>query len=271
MPKVRAKLNTVGIRGYSLELDFGDITQVVETDMVFSNGDLNTNIIEFDLKQDGQVIQLDAAATVHATVLRTDGNVVIYPGEIMDASGGKVKIILHHSARTPGIEYMELVVSNTKTTKLISPRISYTVIDSLDNLAQSLPNIQTGLLDMLIRECKELKKDIHGRYEDAINVGNVETIGARTNDVTGKTYNSLKERLDSEFAAQPEFNDVLMKKDVISATQLNRTLDSEKIKIANLSEEVKRAMSHTISKSQYFNSTNIEEILNEIGQKLSSI
>lgn len=143
-------------RGFALELDLAKLSGVTKTQAEFSQSDVNTSIIAVQLMFNGKPLSVPSGAVCYANV-RVSGKYepIINECEILDASNAVIKIQLSTDAlKNVGEAILEIVISGDDK-KIVSPKISYTVVESFDIQNGRPAENQITVLDTLINRVSQ--------------------------------------------------------------------------------------------------------------------
>lgn len=143
-------------RGFALELDLAKLSGVTKTQAEFSQSDVNTSIIAVQLMFNGKPLSVPSGAVCYANV-RVLGKYepIINECEILDASNAVIKIQLSTDAlKNVGEAILEIVISGDDK-KIVSPKISYTVVESFDIQNGRPAENQITVLDTLINRVSQ--------------------------------------------------------------------------------------------------------------------
>lgn len=121
-------------RIYFTEINFNKVDETVQTGAKFATGDINTNILIFQLKLYENFIDLsNGRIRVYANILKPDNTRVVMDCVITEATEGVVSIELPQQAIIlEGEHFIEIVVQKENMEKLISPRASYRTFASIE-------------------------------------------------------------------------------------------------------------------------------------------
>ena len=140
-------------RGFALELDLAKLSEVTKTKAQFSQSDINTSIIAVQLLFDGKPLSISPGAICYANIKITGKyEPIINECEILDAQNAVIKIQLSSDAlKNVGEALFEIVISGDDK-KIISPKVSYTVVESFD-IQNGVPaENEITVLDALINK-----------------------------------------------------------------------------------------------------------------------
>ncbi|MGM9544415.1 MAG: BppU family phage baseplate upper protein [Romboutsia timonensis] len=143
-------------RGFALELDLAKLSGVTKTQAEFSQSDVNTSIIAIQLMFNGKPLSVPSGAICYANVKITGKHEpIINECEILDASNAVIKIQLSTDAlKNVGEAMLEIVISGDDK-KIVSPKISYTVVESFDIQNGQPAENQLTVLDTLINRVSQ--------------------------------------------------------------------------------------------------------------------
>lgn len=138
-------------RGFALELDLAKLSEVTKTKAQFSQSDINTSIIAVQLLFDGKPLSISPGAICYANVKITGKHEpIINECEILDAANAVIKIQLSTDAlKNVGEAVLEIVIAGDDK-KIVSPKISYTVVESFDVQNGQPAENEITILDTLI-------------------------------------------------------------------------------------------------------------------------
>lgn len=163
-------------RGFALELDLAKLSEVTKTKAQFSQSDINTSIIAVQLLFDGKPLSISPGAICYANVKITGKNEpIINECEILDAQNAVIKLQLSSDAlKNVGEALFEIVISGDDK-KIVSPKVSYTVVESFDVQNGVPAENEITILDTLINrtsasitEISELNGTIKSNEEQRI-------------------------------------------------------------------------------------------------------
>lgn len=163
-------------RGFALELDLAKLSEVTKTKAQFSQSDINTSIIAVQLLFDGKPLSISPGAICYANVKITGKyEPIINECEILDAQNAVIKIQLSSDAlKNVGEALFEIVISGDDK-KIISPKVSYTVVESFDVQNGVPAENEITILDTLINrtsasitEISELNDTIKSNEEQRV-------------------------------------------------------------------------------------------------------
>lgn len=149
------------IRGYAISLDFNSLSKTLNTQAYFSQSDINTSMIAIQLLNDKNPIILDESSIVYANIERADGTVVTNKCTIVDASIGAILISFSTLANEiAGTNMFEIVVRHAGNFKLVSPKVSYKIYDSIDYYYNEPTDEEVNVIDVLVDEVVSLKNTV---------------------------------------------------------------------------------------------------------------
>lgn len=163
-------------RGFALELDLAKLSEVTKTKAQFSQSDINTSIIAVQLLFDGKPLSISPGAICYANVkIAGKYEPIINECEILDAQNAVIKIQLSSDAlKNVGEALFEIVISGDDK-KIISPKVSYTVVESFDVQNGVPAENEITILDTLINrtsasitEISELNDTIKSNEEQRV-------------------------------------------------------------------------------------------------------
>lgn len=163
-------------RGFALELDLAKLSEVTKTKAQFSQSDINTSIIAVQLLFDGKPLSISPGAICYANIKITGKyEPIINECEILDAQNAVIKIQLSSDAlKNVGEALFEIVISGDDK-KIVSPKVSYTVVESFDVQNGVPAENEITILDTLINrtsasitEISELNGTIKSNEEQRI-------------------------------------------------------------------------------------------------------
>lgn len=163
-------------RGFALELDLAKLSEVTKTKAQFSQSDINTSIIAVQLLFDGKPLSISPGAICYANVKITGKyEPIINECEILDAQNAVIKLQLSSDAlKNVGEALFEIVISGDDK-KIVSPKVSYTVVESFDVQNGVPAENEITILDTLINrtsasitEISELNGTIKSNEEQRI-------------------------------------------------------------------------------------------------------
>lgn len=163
-------------RGFALELDLAKLSEVTKTKAQFSQSDINTSIIAVQLLFDGKPLSISPGAICYANIKITGKyEPIINECEILDAQNAVIKIQLSSDAlKNVGEALFEIVISGDDK-KIVSPKVSYTVVESFDVQNGVPAENEITILDTLINrtsasitEISELNDTIKSNEEQRI-------------------------------------------------------------------------------------------------------
>lgn len=189
------RLITNNIRGYAVTLNLEKLHETISAEARFAVGDINTGVISFQLKLNGQPIVLNSGTVVYANIETPYRDYLYQTCEILDASLGVVVLNLKtQSMKEEGIHRLEIVIQASEEEKLISPKVTYEVFESLDSY-QSIPSEdEIGIVQALISEVSGTNNTIQNNEDireqnEAIRIEN-EAIRQRKLQETIDIYNN---------------------------------------------------------------------------------
>ena len=143
-------------RGFALELDLAKLSGVTKTQAEFSQSDVNTSVIAAQLMFNGKPLSVPSGAICYANVKITGKHEpIINECEILDAANAVIKIQLSTDAlKNVGEAVLEIVIAGDDK-KIVSPKISYTVVESFDVQNGQPAENEITVLDTLINRAAE--------------------------------------------------------------------------------------------------------------------
>lgn len=180
------------IRGYALALEFTKLQNIETTDARFSNNDYRTDAITMQLLIHDEPIRLEEGTVVYVNIRKPDSTQVFQGCNIIDADNGIVMLrLMRKSLNLKGECTLEVVVVPSEDEKLVSPKIIYTVYDSLDGSNDTeIDEDQTGIINGLVGEILNLAHDLR-KEELKRDKNEKDRLLSETNRV--QTYNQLVE------------------------------------------------------------------------------
>lgn len=150
------------IRGYAVTLEFTKLHEQELTVARFSNNDCRTDAISFQLTMHNEPICLSEDTVVYVNIRRSDMEQVFQGCQIIDRENGIVMLkLMTKSIMQKGECTLEVVIVPSERERLISPKIIYTVYDSLDaNNEQNPTEDEIGIINGLVGEILNLNADI---------------------------------------------------------------------------------------------------------------
>lgn len=149
------------IRGYAVTMEFTDLHEETLTKARFAIGDCKTAAISFQLLMSGEPIKLEEGCAVYVNILRPDKQQLFQSCEILDAELGIVMLKLKvQSMMYKGECTLEVVVIPSAQERLISPKILYTVYDSLEMNNREPDEDEIGIINGMIGEFINLKAEL---------------------------------------------------------------------------------------------------------------
>lgn len=147
------RLQNNNIRGYAISLDLEKLDNILSTQAKFAVGDINTAVISTQLNLNGDPIQLEDDTLVYVNIETPEGYYLYQTCEVLDRSLGIVLIKLKTQAMNlEGLHKLEYVIQPSVEEKLISPKISYEVYESLDSNQTEPAEDEIGVVSALISE-----------------------------------------------------------------------------------------------------------------------
>lgn len=153
------------IKKYIIPIDFTlDSGKVVNKKIVYTSGDINTAVMAFELSNNGEIIDLNEWKVL-ATIEREDQYTTDSFCTIDDAERGKASLVLTTSMLYVGVNHIEISLTKVgaeleDTREMVSPKITYKVLQSIKNERDSLiPNTnEYPILVQLIKDVENLKE-----------------------------------------------------------------------------------------------------------------
>lgn len=147
------RLRTNNIRGYAISLDLEKLDNTLTTEAKFAVGDINTGVISAQLNLNGSPVQLEDDTLVYVNIETPEKDYLYQSCEILDRNLGIVLLNLKTQAMNiQGTHRLEYVIQPSEEEKLISPKISYEVFESLDSNHREVAEDEIGIVSTLIRE-----------------------------------------------------------------------------------------------------------------------
>lgn len=182
-------------RGFAFELDLAKLSGVTKTQAEFSQSDVNTSTIAVQLMFNGKPLSVPPEAVCYANIKITGKHEpVVNECEILDASNAVIKIQLSTDAlRNVGEAIIEIVISGDGK-KIVSPKITYTVVESFDIQNGQPAENQITAFDTLANRTVELITAVNN-FNDTVNTNEAERISNENKRIEAyatmvQTYNS---------------------------------------------------------------------------------
>lgn len=182
-------------RGFAFELDLAKLSGVTKTQAEFSQSDVNTSTIAVQLMFNGKPLSVPPEAVCYANIKITGKHEpVVNECEILDASNAVIKIQLSTDAlRNVGEAIIEIVISGDGK-KIVSPKITYTVVESFDIQNGQPAENQITAFDTLSNRTVELITAVNN-LNDTVNTNEAERISNENKRIEAyatmvQTYNS---------------------------------------------------------------------------------
>lgn len=182
-------------RGFAFELDLAKLSGVTKTQAEFSQSDVNTSTIAVQLMFNGKPLSVPPEAVCYANIKITGKHEpVVNECEILDASNAVIKIQLSTDAlRNVGEAIIEIVISGDGK-KIVSPKITYTVVESFDIQNVQPAENQITAFDTLSNRTVELITAVNN-LNDTVNTNEAERISNENKRIEAyatmvQTYNS---------------------------------------------------------------------------------
>lgn len=182
-------------RGFAFELDLAKLSGVTKTQAEFSQSDVNTSTIAVQLMFNGKPLSVPPEAVCYANIKITGKHEpVVNECEILDASNAVIKIQLSTDAlRNVGEAIIEIVISGDGK-KIVSPKITYTVVESFDIQNGQPAENQITAFDTLANRTVELITAVNN-LNDTVNTNEAERISNENKRIEAyatmvQTYNS---------------------------------------------------------------------------------
>lgn len=149
------------IRGYALSLEFNVLNKTIKTNAHFSSSDVNSSALAVQLLNYDNPIILEESSIVYANVERADGTIITNQCTILDYESGAIIVWLNQLAtEVIGTCKLEIVVRHSGNIKIVSPKISYKVFQSIDAFIEEPLEEEIRIIDLMIDEVVELKKSV---------------------------------------------------------------------------------------------------------------
>ena len=171
------------------------LSGVTKTQAEFSQSDGNTSTIAVQLMFNGKPLSVPPEAVCYANIKITGKHEpVVNECEILDASNAVIKIQLSTDAlRNVGEAIIEIVISGDGK-KIVSPKITYTVVESFDIQNGQPAENQITAFDTLANRTVELITAVNN-LNDTVNTNEAERISNENKRIEAyatmvQTYNS---------------------------------------------------------------------------------
>lgn len=149
------------IRGCAMTLEFSNLGKTIKTEAKFTSGDINTSLIAIQLLNGGSPIVLDESSVVYANIVRADGTLVTNKVVVIDGSIGAVALHLNQLAtEVVGTAVVDITVRHLENKKIVSPKFSFRVFETNDNLYETPDDTEVNVIDVLVDEVVMLKNNI---------------------------------------------------------------------------------------------------------------
>ena len=141
------------VRGYALTLNLEKLHETMQTECRFASGDINTGSISFQLLLHGQPVVIDENTVVYVNIETPYMSYLYQTCMVLDGDLGVVVSNLKSQAMNDiGEHRLEIVIQSSEESKLITPKITYEVFETLDIRQTTPAEDEIGIVNGLISE-----------------------------------------------------------------------------------------------------------------------
>ena len=141
------------VRGYALTLNLERLHETMTTECRFASGDINTGSISFQLLLQGEPVVIDENTVVYVNIETPYMTYLYQTCMVLDGDLGVVVLNLKSQAmKDIGEHRLEVVIQKSEESKLITPKITYEVFESLDIRQTTPAEDEIGIVNGLISE-----------------------------------------------------------------------------------------------------------------------
>ena len=141
------------VRGYALTLNLEKLHETMQTECRFASGDINTGSISFQLLLHGEPVVIDENTVVYVNIETPYMSYLYQTCMVLDGDLGVVVLNLKSQAmKDIGEHRLEIVIQSSEESKLITPKITYEVFETLDIRQTTPAEDEIGIVNALISE-----------------------------------------------------------------------------------------------------------------------